>query len=187
MENKKKEITRKRATMVNMVLDTKINEFIEIVGENYFGFYKSTRYACRGIVIKDDNILLSLLSNKDFWMIPGGGREKGENDIECVIRELHEETGYIVNVVKQTVKVIEYYEDVRYVSVFFLCNIVNEAETNLTDGEKAEGLERRWIPFKEALSIFKEHNKYKDIYEEKRGAYLREYSALLKMIDNNDI
>lgn len=165
----------------------KENNIIEIIGENYFGSYERTRSACRGIVIKNGKILLSYETKIDLWMIPGGGKELGESDEDCVIRELAEETGYIVRVKKQTVKLIEYYEDTRYITLYFLCEIINEITPQLTEGEKAEGLERRWVLLDDSLTIFSEHNKFRDIFEEKRGLYLREYSALLKMIDNKDI
>lgn len=163
------------------------NNIIEIVGENYTGSFKSTRYASRGIVIQDGNILLSHELKNDLWMIPGGGREADESDVECVIREIAEETGYIVVNKKQTVSVFEYYEDVRYVSVYFICKVVGETTPHLTEGEKENELERRWILLQETLSIFSKHNDYKDIFEEKRGLYFREYTALTKMIENKDI
>lgn len=160
---------------------------IEIVGKNYYGSYKYTRYACRGIVIQGENILLSYATKKDFWMLPGGGKEENETDLECAIREVLEETGYVVTSEKPAVEVVEYYEDTCYVSQYFICKITGESETQLTQEEKETGLERRWIPLKEAMLIFSKHEQYRNSYEEKRGAYLREYSALLKMLENKDI
>ena len=164
-----------------------MENIFEIIGDNYSGSYKYTRYACRGIVIKEDKILLSYEIKKDFWMLPGGGRENNEENNECVIRELQEETGYVVITKKQTVVVIEYYENIRYVSFYFLCEIVGETSTHLTEEEIENKLERRWNPLKEALNIFSRNEEYRNIYEEKRGAYLREYTALKRMIENNDI
>ena len=161
--------------------------YVKIVGDNYFGNYNKTRYACRGVIIQNDQLLMTVLVSKDLWMIPGGGNENGENEEACVVRELSEETGYEVLPIKKAVRVIEYYEDVRYVSTYFICNIQDETTTNLTDAEKKAKLEKRWISLKDALSIFSCHNEFKDSYEEKRGAYLREYSALMKMIENNFI
>lgn len=161
--------------------------YVEIVGENYFGSYKTTRYACRGIVIQDGKILLSYETKIDQWMIPGGGKEEDESVTDCVIRELAEETGYVVISEKKAVDVVEYYEDVRYVSVYLICKIVGETAVQLTEAEKENGLERRWVPLKDALSTFSEHERYRDIREEKRGAYLREYSAIIKMMENKDI
>lgn len=72
------------------------NNFIEIVEKNYFGSYESTLYACRGVVIQDGKILLSYEIKKNLWMIPGGRKEDGENDFECVVRELSEDTDYLM-------------------------------------------------------------------------------------------
>ena len=155
-----------------------MNNVIEIVGDNYFGSYKYTRYACRGVIIKDNKILLSYATKMDVWMIPGGGVEKGETYVECVARELREETGYIVVPEKHTLTLVEYYEDVRYVSFYFICKVVGETDIQLTEAEIEGGLEKRWVPLKEALSIFSKHEDYRNIFEEKRGAYLRDYTAL---------
>lgn len=34
----------------------------------------------------------------EFWLLPGGGREEGEAETECVVREVREETGVEVAV-----------------------------------------------------------------------------------------
>ena len=55
---------------------------------------RHTRY--QGAIIKDDKILLirhtEHESGRSFWVIPGGGREAGETEFECVMREMWEET-----------------------------------------------------------------------------------------------
>lgn len=40
---------------------------IEIVGENYFGYWDKTRTACRGIVIDGERILLSYETKTNQW------------------------------------------------------------------------------------------------------------------------
>lgn len=163
------------------------SDVIEIVGDNYCGSYQRTRYACRGVVIDDGKMLVSYASKIDLLMIPGGGRNDGEKNADCVVRELNEETGYKVTPKKQTIKIIEYYEDIRYVSYYFVCDIAGEGKVKLTATEQKQGLEKQWITFIDALSAFSEYDKYKKKQEEKCGAYLREYTALLKMLANKDI
>ncbi|MGD2179296.1 MAG: NUDIX domain-containing protein [Anaerolineae bacterium] len=50
----------------------------------------------QGAIIRNDHILLvkhrENASGRTFWVIPGGGREKGETEQECVRREIREET-----------------------------------------------------------------------------------------------
>lgn len=37
---------------------------------------------------------------RSYWLLPGGGREDGETEEECVLREVREETGLDVQIVK---------------------------------------------------------------------------------------
>ena len=55
---------------------------IDIIGDNYFGKWDKERTACRGIVINKNDILLSYETLTDNWMIPGGGIENDEADVE---------------------------------------------------------------------------------------------------------
>ena len=158
------------------------NDLIEIRGENYFGYYSSTRVACRGILVSDDSILLVYARNNDVWMIPGGGLEEGEDEASCVIREISEETGYAVKPTKCVLEIDEYYENEKYVSKYYLCDIVGQSAIKLTEQEVKAGLETRWVPIKEAIDIFSKHQQYAKEDEMKRGIYLREYLALRRII-----
>ena len=168
---------------VERISSGKLNKgFIEVYGENYLGYYSSTRVACRGIVIDEGKILLSHEKKNDVWMIPGGGKEGQEGDEECVIRELSEETGYLVEPSKCVLEIEEYYENARYVSKYFWCSVKGQGHVNLTKYEADAGLEARWIPIKEAIDIFSKHQRYTKEDEMKRGLYLREYSALRRIL-----
>ncbi|MFA5023062.1 MAG: NUDIX domain-containing protein [Candidatus Paceibacterota bacterium] len=53
-------------------------------------------------IIKDDQnrVLLCLRNDYDLWNLPGGGLEKGETPWQGAIREVKEETGLDVEIVK---------------------------------------------------------------------------------------
>ena len=53
----------------------------EIIGDNYFGNWANTRTACRAIIIREGEILLSYETKTDQWMLPGGGLEPGEKEV----------------------------------------------------------------------------------------------------------
>ncbi|MCJ7624549.1 MAG: NUDIX domain-containing protein [Anaerolineaceae bacterium] len=59
-----------------------------------------TRY--QGAIISNDHMLLikhrEYESERDYWVVPGGGREDGETEQECVRREIKEETHLDVKV-----------------------------------------------------------------------------------------
>ena len=151
---------------------------IEIKGQNYSGRWTRERTACRGIVIEDGRILLSYGVRDDIWMIPGGGLEAGEDEGTCCVRELAEETGRVVLPSACALELQEYYEDCRYISRYFFGAVVGRCQSKLTEAEQRMGLEPRWLPVEEALSIFSRHADYADADEERRGIYLREYAAL---------
>jgi 8-oxo-dGTP pyrophosphatase MutT (NUDIX family) len=97
---------------------------IDIYGDNRFPAYTKKREACRGIVLRGAEILLTYEVNTDQWFTPGGGTETGESLEECCIRELAEETGLVVKPFLQFATVNEYYEDWQYVSHYYLCTCV---------------------------------------------------------------
>lgn len=49
---------------------------------------------------EDDRVLLVLRNDYDLWNLPGGALEKGEAPWQGVVREVKEETGYDVHVVR---------------------------------------------------------------------------------------
>jgi 8-oxo-dGTP pyrophosphatase MutT (NUDIX family) len=56
----------------------------------------------QGAIMRGNHILLikhrEHKSGRAYWIIPGGGRESGESEEECVRREMYEETGLTVTV-----------------------------------------------------------------------------------------
>ncbi len=151
---------------------------LEILGANRFETFTKTRAGSRAVVVRDGMILLSHETVSGWWLVPGGGLEEGETPETCCIREVEEETGFIVKPLRQFLTLNEYYEEYRYVSYYFICEVTGTGEMRLTEAEKRRGLEPQWIPLEEAVGIFSRHQEYADTSEEKRGSYLREYTAL---------
>lgn len=158
-------------------------KIIDIVGDNYFGKWDKTRTACRGIVIKEGNILLSYETNTDQWMIPGGGLEGDEDEKECCIREIAEETGILVKPSDCLFEIDEYYEEWKWVNRYFVCEEGGTNQMHLTEREKEVGMEPRWLPLDDIIKIFSEHRKYADTDEMRRGMYLREHTALKEYLE----
>ena len=151
---------------------------IEIFGANRFEHLTRTRAGSRAVIVRDGKILLSHETVSGWWLVPGGGVEEGETPEDCCVRETEEETGLIVRPLRQFLTLYEYYEEYRYISHYFLCEVAGTGQMRLTDAEKSRGLEPRWLPLPEAVELFSQHASYAAVSEEKRGSYLREYTAL---------
>lgn len=137
------------------------------------------REASRAIIVKDGKILLTHELNTGVFMTPGGGLEENETLTECCIRELKEETGYIVKPVKQFLKINEYCFETMYVSNYFICEIEGECKRNLTEIEVEHGAVPEWVDLNTAIAIFGEYEMYR---EDVASLYLREYTTLNKYL-----
>ena len=159
---------------------------VEIIGDNYYGQYDRLRTACRGIIIEDSRILLVYETVTGQYMIPGGGLENGETEKECCKREISEETGKLIEPLSCVLEIDEYYENWKYVSMYYLCKVTGDCDRKLTERELEVGMETCWVPIDEAVEIFSGHAQYADSDEMRRGMYLREYTALLEILKERD-
>ncbi|MBP5417451.1 MAG: APH(3') family aminoglycoside O-phosphotransferase [Clostridiales bacterium] len=157
-------------------------KILDIIGDNYFGNWTSTRTGCRAVIIKDGQILMSYETKNDQWMIPGGGLEENESDEECVIREVAEECGVVIRASSCVLEIDEYYEDCKWLNIYFLAEVTGETERHLTNQEIEAGMEPRWMPLGEILQIFSTHQEYDGKDEMRRGMYYREYTALREIL-----
>ena len=158
---------------------------IDILGANRFETYSKTRIGCRGIIVQNGKLLVSREEVSDYWMLPGGGLEKNETLTACCAREVLEETGYIVKPMEEFLIMNEYYEEYRYISHFFICKVIGQGEQKLTEVEKKRGLIPKWVDVPFFVDIVSKHQKYAATNEEKRGAYLREYTAITEYLNTH--
>lgn len=61
---------------------------------------RHTRY--QAAILQGDRLLLirhaEHAGGRSYWLLPGGGREEGESEEQCVLREMREETGLEVRI-----------------------------------------------------------------------------------------
>ena len=152
---------------------------IQLINDDYIGRVNHIRHACRGIVVKDDQVLLGYHTRDDIYIIPGGGVEGDELYRTCCERELLEETGLIVEATDCYLETEELYEDWRHINHYFVCHFIEDTgRQKLTEGEKKAGCTCVWMPVEEALSKFGEYEKYRKDNLPVYGLYRREYNAL---------
>jgi len=154
---------------------------VDIFGKNQFPEVKRSRVACRGFVIENNKILICHeIVDKQFFS-PGGGIEGNETLEECCAREVCEETGILVKVKDRIITVNEYYEDWKYITHYYICEAVGEAETHLTKEEVSRGLVPEWADIEFILDLWSRHDEFER--EETRGSYLREHTALCEYFE----
>lgn len=142
------------------------------------------RIACRGIILKEDKILVLQQKNTGMMLLPGGGLENGESYADCCKREVLEETGFVVNPVHHFLTVNEYYEDRLYETHFFFCEIVEAAAPKLTEHEILAGACAQWVKIDDAVLEFGNYAEYENNDPEKSGQYRREEAALRFYLEN---
>ena len=154
-------------------------EVITQISKSFFEPIIKSRESCRGLVVKDGKVLLSYERSKDVYMSPGGGIETGETMQECCVREILEETGFVVSVVEPFIKINEYVYNELYINNYFLCEIVGQGQQQLTPTEIEHGMEPVWVELERAVEIF---SKYLEKTPDHESLYLREYTVLNKYI-----
>ena len=102
---------------------------------------------CAGAIIFDSSSRLLLVKRVNepgagLWSVPGGRCMSGESAAAACVREVAEETGLIVRVVRPVGSVLrEGPADVLYAIDDFLCEVLGGA---LRAGDDAD--EARWVP-----------------------------------------
>jgi len=162
---------------------------IEIIYDDHEGHVDYTRHACRGIIVNGDKILLSYESKEDKYLIPGGGLEDNETLLDCVKRELLEETGYIVSPKEEYLEINEYFywnKNWLHVQHYFVCEILKDTHKQLlTDCEKEAGLITKWVSIQKAIEIFSRNKEYEKTDKATYGLYKRELIALEEFLKLN--
>jgi ADP-ribose pyrophosphatase YjhB (NUDIX family) len=116
-------------------------EFIKGLFKNADG-YATPKVDVRGVVFKDDKILLVKEKADGGWTLPGGWADPNESPAEGVEREVIEESGFIV----KAKKLLAVYDRAKQghippfpfhvYKLFFLCDLIGGKGTvsNETDG-----------------------------------------------------
>lgn len=117
-----------------------------IYGER-IGATARLRVGCSAIIFDEsgNRLLLQKRTDNGRWSLPGGGMDPGESVAECCIREVKEETGLDVEVIR----LVGVYTDPHYIAVYadgnrwqivsmhFEARIIGGAMA-ITDGESTE-------------------------------------------------
>ena len=84
-----------------------------------------------GIIIHENKILTHRDVNKDYYCLPGGRVQIGENSEETIKRELNEELGKEIEISKYISTIENFFEmeNKKYHEIFFLYQVEFKNET----------------------------------------------------------
>ena len=148
------------------------------------------REAARAIVLDDKNKIAFLNVGHEFHKIPGGGVKKGESLEKALHREMYEETGCTVKIIKELGKIIEYKDKFgeKHISYCYVVQKIKKLSSpKFTKQETKDGYKLSWIKIEDAIKISKK-DKPKDYFPafmSKRDLFFMNYFK--KKIKNNII
>lgn len=117
-------------------------------------FYLYTSKRTRLLIVCGDEVLVAKgWLGVGRWELPGGGLHKGEDPLQGALRELHEETGLVVEPdqlkpLHQERSIAEYGLTFDYTAY-----LLELPEKPITMPAKYELVELKWIPWKKLLSM----------------------------------
>ena len=131
-----------------------INKVSDSIGNINF------REAVRGIILKDNKILMVHSKNKDY-KFPGGGIKKGEGHIDALKREVEEETGYVCSEVNGQIGVVTEKSKDRYsndrifkmISYYYIAEVANIKKSQKLDPYEAKlEFKPEWVSIDDAIN-----------------------------------
>ena len=137
------------------------------------------RSAARGVVFdENNNVAILLVSNHNYYKLPGGGIEESEDKIEAFRRECVEEIGSDVEVIKELGPIVEYRSESSLIqtSYCYVGKVVGERKASaFTEHELSQGFEKPlWVTFDEALKLVSnsEPNNYSGRFIKERDTFV---------------
>lgn len=140
------------------------------------------RKGARAVLVREDGMIaLQYLENHFFHKLPGGGMKNDESLEQALHREICEEVGCEVRIIKPLGVVIEYRDahDLLQISYGFIAEVNGPCgETALEQSEVDQGMVTSWVSPTEAIKLLE--NNRPNMYQghfiiERELAFLNAY------------
>lgn len=156
----------------------------EDVSEEELSTY-SQREAARAVVVDENNLVaLMRVTSENYYKLPGGGIEAGEDPVLALARECDEELGCKVEILSEIGSMIEYRRPntEKQTNYCYFAKVIGEKGLpNFSPKELSQGFEAMWLPYSEALAKISES---KPITKEGEYIVSRDKIFLLEVKNN---
>lgn len=136
------------------------------------------RAAVRSIILRDGKLLM-IESDDGELKFPGGGMEEGEDEIQTLIRETLEETGF--SVIPETIREFGEIEEKRLalyenkiwhqINRYYFCEVdEKQSACGYSESERKRGFKQVWRTVDEAIGLYEKN--FEQAWKE------REYNVL---------
>lgn len=146
-----------------------MNVILELIDDQYpFIEVRRVRHAARGVVM-DENGRVGLthlfvvddpFGGRNYYELPGGGVKRGETPLEAAIREMEEELGVGVELLKELGVVHDFYNLIfqENYTHYFLFKVTSYGQNHLEPRESALIDRIEWIDLDTAIQIYQNYS-----------------------------
>ncbi len=130
------------------------------------------RIAARGVCVneKGEVAVTHLLKtdkfgHRDYYELPGGGKRLGETVLESAVREMKEELGVDVTLIRKLGIIHDFYNLIKQenYSYYYLFKVEGYGANHLEPREAGLIDKIVWVPLKEALNLFQKQLEIKGV------------------------
>ena len=141
-----------------------MRQILHLQDDQYeYTYIDHVRIIARAVLLNEKNeVALNKLygddsfGHRDYYETPGGGKKVNETIRQACLRELEEETGYEVEIVKELGMVNDYYNLIHRnnKNYFFLCKTKRFIGKHLENYEKAVIQDVIWVSIDKAIDLY---------------------------------
>ena len=141
-----------------------MRQILHLQDDQYeYTYIDHIRVIARAVLLNEKNeVALNKLygddsfGHRDYYETPGGGKKVNETIRQACLRELEEETGYEVEIIKELGMVNDYYNLIHRnnKNYFFLCKTKRFIGKHLENYEKTVIQDVIWVSIDKAIELY---------------------------------
>ena len=141
-----------------------MRKILDLKDDQYpYTYIDHVRVIARGVLLNENNEVAlnklfddDMFGHRDYYETPGGGKKVNETIRQACLRELLEETGYEVEIVKELGMVNDFYNLIHRnnKNYYYLCKTVRFCGKHLENYEKSVIQDVVWVSIDKAIELY---------------------------------